>query len=102
MVTHLGFKTKTSSTQTEEGRRLLARELFTQGGDAMIKNRLREIRHDMYINTQQEMARILDMNRQQYNRYENQQVQPDLETALRIAKKLNKPVEDIFYLEPDS
>ena len=55
-------------------------------GDVMtVKNRLREIRHERYINTQKEMAQRLEIAQHQYNRYENQQVQPTLEQALRIA-----------------
>jgi len=65
----------------------------------MLKNRLREIRHEMKIDYQTEMAKLLNMNQQQYNRYENQQVQPDMETAFKIAKKLNRSVDDIFYLD---
>ncbi len=65
----------------------------------MIKNRLKEIRHELKIDFQTDMARLLGMNRQQYNRYERQQVQPDLEMAFKIAKKLNKTVDEIFYLD---
>lgn len=66
-----------------------------------VRNRLREIRHEMKIDTQIEMSRLLELKQQQYNRYEREQIQPEFETGLRIAKKLNKPVEDIFYLEED-
>ena len=66
-----------------------------------VKNRLKKIRHELEIDTQTEMAKHLGVARNQYNRYENQDKQPTLEIALRIAQKLNKPLEHIFYLEPD-
>ncbi len=62
------------------------------------RNRLREIRHQMMIDKQKEMADLLGLEQSQYNRYETQQVQPSIELALRIAKALGKSVEDIFYL----
>ena len=65
------------------------------------KNRLREIRHEMMIDKQNEMADLLGIQQQQYNRYEKQNVQPSLEVALRMAKKIKKSVEDIFYLEEE-
>lgn len=65
------------------------------------KNRLREIRHEMMIDKQNEFAELLGIAPNQYNRYEKQSGQPTLEVVLRIAKHLNKPVEDIFYLEDD-
>ncbi|UWG96763.1 helix-turn-helix domain-containing protein [Dehalobacter sp. DCM] len=60
-----------------------------------VKNRLRKIRLTMDI-TQTEMAQLLEVTQQQYNRYERQKTQPSLEIALRIEKKLNQ--RDIFYL----
>lgn len=65
------------------------------------KNRLREIRHELMIDKQNEMADLLGIQQQQYNRYEKQNVQPSLEVALRMAKKIKKSVEDIFYLEEE-
>lgn len=74
---------------------------MSQRRKSMIKNRLRKIRHEMYIDSQVEMARLLGISREQYNRYEQQENQPSLETAFKIAQKLKKPLEDIFYQEPD-
>jgi DNA-binding XRE family transcriptional regulator len=70
----------------------------------MIKNRLREIRLKLAAQQgkdipQADMARFLDVNVTQYNRFENQQVQPSLETAYRIAKKLGYIMEEIFYID---
>lgn len=64
-----------------------------------VKNRLKEIRHKMYIDTQVEMADLLGITQAMYNRYECQAVQPNLETALRIAQILKVPIEKIFYIE---
>lgn len=64
----------------------------------MVKNRLKEIRMRKYMCSQVEFAKILNIDYRQYNRYENGTV-PKLSTALYIAKKLNKKVEDIFYLD---
>lgn len=62
------------------------------------KNSLRKIRHELEIDTQQEMADFLGIKQQQYSRYENNVVQPSLIVALEIAKKLNRPVESIFRI----
>lgn len=64
------------------------------------RNRLREIRHEMLIDKQIEMANLLGIAQNQYNRYEKGG-QPTLEVALKIAKRLNRPVEDIFFLDED-
>lgn len=65
----------------------------------MVKNNLREIRLREYMmDNMKEFAELLDINYRQYTDYEKGVV-PKAETMLRIAKKLNKPVEEIFYLE---
>jgi putative transcriptional regulator len=62
-----------------------------------VKNRLRKIRLEMDI-TQEEIADLLGITQQQYNKYERQKNQPAAENMLRIAKKLKIPVEEIFYI----
>lgn len=62
------------------------------------KNCLRKIRHEMEIDTQQEMANFLGIKQEQYSRYENNVNQPSLAVALEIAKKLNRLVESIFSI----
>jgi putative transcriptional regulator len=62
-----------------------------------VKNHLKEIRMKEYMFNQTEFAKLLDMDFRQYSRYEKGIV-PTSETMLIIAKKLNKKVEDIFYL----
>ena len=53
------------------------------------------------IDKQIDMARLLELRQEQYNIYELQRSQPSLEIALRIARKLGRPVEEIFWLEDD-
>lgn len=62
-----------------------------------ISNRLKEIRHDHRMN-QTEFAQYLGISVFQYNRYENGSRQPSLEIALQISEKVNRTVNDIFYL----
>lgn len=64
----------------------------------MIKNKLKEIRLREFMITQGEFAKLLEIDYRQYNRYENGTI-PNLETVLHIAKKLNRNVESIFYLD---
>lgn len=67
----------------------------------MVKNRLREIRHELMVDKQIDMARLLGLRQEQYNSYERQRYQPSLEVALQIAKKLKRPVEEIFWIDDD-
>lgn len=47
----------------------------------MVKNHLREIRHELMIDKQIDMARLLGLRQEQYNIYELQRSQPSLELA---------------------
>lgn len=67
----------------------------------MVKNRLRDIRHELKIDSQISMARLIGLRQEQYNSYERQRYQPSLEVALQIAKKLKRPVEEIFWIDDD-
>lgn len=62
-----------------------------------VRNRLKEIRMKEYMLSQKEFAELIGMNYRQYNRYEHEST-PDGETMLKMAKALNRKVEDIFYL----
>lgn len=64
----------------------------------MVKNRLKEIRMKEYMMNQKDFASFLDIDYRKYNHYEKNTT-PSAETILKVAKKLNRPVEDIFYLE---
>lgn len=61
----------------------------------MIKNKLLEIRLKLGYKKQKDFAEYLEIARNQYTRYENNQVQPSLEVIYDIAKKLNLNIEDI-------
>lgn len=65
----------------------------------MAKNKLRQIKHELLFDKQNDFAEFLGISQSMYNKYERHTAQPSLDVALRIAKKLNKKVEDIFYLE---
>lgn len=62
----------------------------------MVKNRLLEIRLKLGYRYAKDFAEYLDINNQQYSRYESNRSQPTLETAYKIAKKLNIRIEDLI------
>lgn len=62
----------------------------------MIKNNLKEIRMREYMMSKREFSKLLGIVEQQYLRYENGLANPSLEIALKIAKILNKNVNDIW------
>lgn len=66
-----------------------------------VRNRLKTFRHKHEFN-QTEMADFLGINRDQYNRYENNRTQPSLGLALQISAKLGVSVNEIFYLTNQS
>jgi putative transcriptional regulator len=72
--------------------------LIAKGG-IMIKNRLLDIRLSLHFKKQKEFADFLELSQNQYNRYENNVMQPSSEVLYRIAKKLNIPMENIIYEE---
>jgi DNA-binding XRE family transcriptional regulator len=65
-----------------------------------VKNRLKEIRMREYmIQSKSEFARFLGVKEQAYIKWENEESSPNMELALMIAEKLNKSIDDIWYLE---
>ncbi|WP_208461156.1 helix-turn-helix transcriptional regulator [Clostridium botulinum] len=46
-----------------------------------------------------DFADFLEINSQQYSRYESNKSQPSLEIIYKVAKKLNMHIEDIIYEE---
>jgi DNA-binding XRE family transcriptional regulator len=64
-----------------------------------VKNRLKDIRNREYAMEREEFAQFLDVPITSYYSYERNYSRPVLEKALEIARKLNKKVEDIWYLE---
>lgn len=65
----------------------------------MVKNRLLEIRLKLGYKYAKDFAEFLGINNQQYSRYEVNKSQPTLETAYKIAKKLNIPIEELILDE---
>lgn len=65
-----------------------------------VKNRLIEYREPTGL-SQSKFAMSLDINPGQYNRWENQNVQPSIESAWNICKKLNITLNDLFYEEEE-
>jgi len=65
-----------------------------------IKNRLKEIRMKEYmIESKSEFARFLGIKEHAYIKWENEESAPAMELALQVARKLNRKVDDIWYLE---
>lgn len=64
-----------------------------------VKNRLKEIRMREYmIQSKSEFARFLGVKEHAYIKWEKEEAAPNMELALIIAKKLNRKVDDIWYL----
>lgn len=63
-----------------------------------INNRLKEIRMKEYGLYPEEFAKILEVNLKTYYTWENGSSIPSMKEGLRIAKKLNKMLEEIWYL----
>ncbi len=64
-----------------------------------IKNRLREIRMREFLMDSGDFAQMLGVNLKTYSNWEKNRSKPPLEEALRIAKELDRKVEDIWSLE---
>ncbi|AET67841.1 putative transcriptional regulator [Desulfosporosinus orientis DSM 765] len=63
-----------------------------------MKNKIRQLRKDMGLR-QEDMAIRLGVTRQTINAIENEKYNPTLELAMKVAKLLENPVEEIFELE---
>lgn len=65
----------------------------------MIKNRLLDIRLKAGYKKQKDFAEFLGIAQNQYNRYENNVMQPSSEVLYKISKKLNISMDDIIHEE---
>lgn len=63
-----------------------------------MKNRIKELRRARGLR-QEDLANLLNVSRQTVVAMENNKYDPSLALALRVAKLLEQPVEDIFILE---
>ncbi|MBP3841159.1 MAG: helix-turn-helix transcriptional regulator [Bacilli bacterium] len=61
-----------------------------------MKNRIREFRKIKNI-TQDELAREIGVTRQTINAIENEKYSPTLLLAIKLAKYLGVPVEELFF-----
>lgn len=70
-------------------------------GDILgVKNKLKEIRmKELMIESKSEFARYLGVKEHAYIKWENEESSPNMELALLVAEKLNRKVDDIWYLE---
>lgn len=64
-----------------------------------MKNQIRDLRREQGL-SQEELARRCGVSRQTINAIENNKYDPTLGLAMRLARLLKTPVEDIFHL-PD-
>lgn len=63
-----------------------------------MKNNIRKLRRERGLR-QEDLAQILGVTRQTIIAIENDKYNPTLELAMKIARFLETPVEDIFILE---
>jgi len=64
-----------------------------------VKNRLKEIRMREYMMTQTEFSKVLGYDLKTVSNWERGLSTPILERALNVSRKLNKNVNEIWYLE---
>lgn len=64
-----------------------------------MKNKIRDLRKALGL-SQEELAQRCKVSRQTINAIENNKYDPTLGLAMRLARLLKTPVEDIFHL-PD-
>lgn len=64
-----------------------------------VKNKLKEIRMREYMLNSKEFCELLGINESTYSKIESNKQQGNIDTILKIAKALNRKVEEIWYLE---
>lgn len=69
------------------------------GDEFGIKNKLKEIRMKEFLMSPGEFAKLIGTDIKNYSNWESNRSRPRLEIAIEIAKKLNRKVEDIWYIE---
>lgn len=63
-----------------------------------MKNRIRQLRKEAGLR-QEDLARALGVSRQTIIAIENDKYNPTLELAMKLARQLHTPVEELFFLE---
>ncbi len=64
----------------------------------VVKNCIKELRRARGLR-QEDLAGLLGVSRQTIVAMENNKYDPTLELAMKVARLLGRPVEDIFFLE---
>lgn len=64
-----------------------------------MKNNIKQLRKQAGLR-QEDMAQKLGVTRQTIIAIENDKYNPTLELAMKIARLLGRPAEEIFFLEP--
>lgn len=70
-----------------------------RGGIMGVRNKLKEIRMREYAEDPKEFAKRIEINVKTYYVWESGSALPSSMKMLEVAKKLNKKVEDIWWLE---
>lgn len=65
----------------------------------MVKNKLKEIRMRDYMMNSTEFCKLIGIGLSTYSQIESNKQQGNIETILKVAKALNRKVEDIWYLD---
>ena len=63
-----------------------------------MKNRIKELRKHMGLR-QEDIAEQTGVTHQTINAIENNKYNPTLELAMKLAKRLKTPVEEVFFLD---
>lgn len=69
--------------------------------DSELGNRLKDYRTAAGL-TQAELAELVGVSRKTINTIENRVFTPSATLALKVARALGRPVEEVFYLEDDA
>ncbi|MBU3098402.1 MULTISPECIES: helix-turn-helix transcriptional regulator [Clostridium] len=64
-----------------------------------VKNKLKEIRMREYMMNQTEFSKVLGYDLKTVSNWEREVSTPTLERAIGVSNKLNRKVNDIWYLE---
>jgi putative transcriptional regulator len=64
----------------------------------LLRNRLKEIRLQKGY-TQENLGQAVEVTRQSFIAIEKSRYRPSVELALRLARVLETPIDDIFWLE---
>ena len=64
----------------------------------LLQNRVRELRRQQGL-TQAQLAQTVGVSRQSIIAIEKGKYKPTIELALKLARALNRPVEEIFWLQ---